>query len=351
MNSLLPPASSPLPAVVAAIALGALALYAVTGGADFGAGLWDRLAFGPRKNEQRAVIEHALAPIWETNHVWLIFVVVVLFSAFPQGFAAVGIALNVPLTLALVGIVLRGSAFVFRQYGQGTAAGARRWGRIFGAGSMMGPFFLGLSLAAVSGGQIRVAADGSVAAPAQAWWGLFPVAVGLFVVALFAFVAAVYLCVEADEAPVRDDFRRRALIAGGLAGLFSLLVWFAAARESSRFATALFGSPWSTSAQLAVACLALAGLAALFLRRFRLARVLVITQVVLVVIGWGLAQHPYVVAPDLTLHNAAAPAATLKVVLGATVLGAALLIPALFWLFRVFKTPDPKLADGPKHGA
>ena len=224
MNSLLPPASSPLPAVVAAIALGALALYAVTGGADFGAGLWDRLAFGPRKNEQRAVIEHALAPIWETNHVWLIFVVVVLFSAFPQGFAAVGIALNVPLTLALVGIVLRGAAFVFRQYGQGTAAGARRWGRIFGAGSMMGPFFLGLSLAAVSGGQIRVAADGSVAAPAQAWWGLFPVAVGLFVVALFAFVAAVYLCVEADEAPVRDDFRRRALI-GRRAGGTLLAAW------------------------------------------------------------------------------------------------------------------------------
>src|SRR3712207_596683 len=123
-----PPASAALVDAVAALALAALCLYAVTGGADFGAGLWDRLAGGPRKAAQRALIERALAPIWETNHVWLIFVVVIAFSAFPAGFAAIGVALGVPLSLALIGIVLRGAAFVFRQYGHGSPADARRWG-------------------------------------------------------------------------------------------------------------------------------------------------------------------------------------------------------------------------------
>ena len=331
-------ATSPaLAQAVAALALAALALYAVTGGADFGAGLWDRFASGPRKAEQRAVIEHALAPIWETNHVWLIFVVVLLFSAFPAAFAAIGTALTVPLTLALVGIVLRGAGFVFRHYGQGTAADNRRWGRIFGGASLIGPFFLGTALAAVTGGRIRVTAEGHVTAPVQAWWGLFPVAVGLFVVALFAFVAGVYLCVEADSQPLRDDFRRRAIGAGLLAGGLSLLVRIAAAGENPRFSRALFQSPWSTAAHAVVAVLALAALGALFSRRFRLARVAAVAQVVAVVVGWGAAQHPFVVAPDLPLLTTAAPAATLIAILCACTAGALVLIPALAWLFHVFK--------------
>jgi cytochrome bd ubiquinol oxidase subunit II len=339
MNGL---ATSPaLAQIVAAVALGTLALYAVTGGADFGAGLWDRLASGPRKQQQRAVIEHALAPIWETNHVWLIFVVVLLFSAFPLAFATIGTALTVPLSLALGGIVLRGAGFVFRHYGESGTPDARRWGRIFGVASVVGPFFLGTSLAAVSGGRIRVAADGQVVAPTQAWWGPFPIAVGLFVVVLFAFVAAVYLCVEAEDPKhdpqLRDDFRVRALGAGGLAGLASLLVRITAGAESPRFAQALFGSPWSTAVQILVAALALGALLSLFARAFRLARVLVIIQVGAVVIGWGLAQHPFVVAPDVTLVGAGAPAATLRVILGACVAGALVLVPSLAWLFRVFK--------------
>jgi cytochrome d ubiquinol oxidase subunit II len=331
-------ATSPLLAqLVAALALAALALYAVTGGADFGAGLWDRFASGPRKAQQRAVIEHALAPIWETNHVWLIFVVVLLFSAFPAAFAAIGTALTVPLTLALVGIVLRGAGFVFRHYGQGTPADNRRWGRIFGGASLIGPFFLATALAAVSGGHIRVAADGQVTAPAQAWWGFFPVAVGLFVVALFAFLAAVYLCVEADTQELRDDFRRRAIGAGLLAGGLSLLVRIAVAGENRRFSRALFESPWSASAQIMVAALALLALGALFTRRFHLARAAAVAQVVAVVVGWGAAQHPFLVAPDLTVVGTGAPAGTLVAILCACAAGALVLIPALAWLFHVFK--------------
>jgi cytochrome d ubiquinol oxidase subunit II len=325
--------------LVAAIALGALVLYAVTGGADFGAGLWDRLASGPRKAEQRQLIEHALAPIWETNHVWLIFVVVLLFSAFPPAFAAIGTALAVPLSLALVGIVLRGAAFVFRQYGRGTVAAATRWGRVFGIGSLLAPLFLGTCLAAVSGGHIQVTPDGHVFAPAVAWCGFFPLSVGFFVLSLFAFLAAVYLATEAESRELRDDFRRRALSAGVVAGLLSLVVRASARRETARFSEALFASPWSTIAEVTVALLGLGALTALFFRRFRLARPLAIAQVAAVVLGWGVAHHPYLIAPDLKLQDAAAPAAVLQVILVAVGFGALILIPSLYWLFRVFKTP------------
>jgi cytochrome d ubiquinol oxidase subunit II len=178
-----------------------------------------------------------------------------------------------------------------------------------------------------------------VTAPVAAWWGGFPIAVGLFVLALFAFVAAVYLCVEAESQPLRDDFRRRAIGAGLTAGGLSLLVRLTAARENARFAEALFASPWSSAAQLLVAALAITALLALWARRFRLARVLAVAQVVTVVVGWGAAQHPFVVAPDLTLLATAAPAATLVVILLACAAGALVLIPALLWLFRVFKLP------------
>lgn len=334
-------ASPLLVAVVAAVALFALVLYAVTGGADFGAGVWDRLAAGPRKAAQRRLIEQALAPIWETNHVWLIFVVVLLFSGFPAGFSAIGVALYAPLSLALLGIVLRGAAFVFRQYGQGGEADARRWGRVFGGASVIAPFFLGTSLAAICGGRISVAGD-VVVAPLASWLGLFPAAVGLFVLALFAYLAAVYLAVEAEDELLKGDFRRRALMAGLVAGGLSLLVRVSAAGEGARLGPALFGSPYALALQAAVAALALAALAALWFRRFRLARVLAVLQVAAVVVGWGVAQYPYLIAPQLTLQATAAPAATLKVVLGATAFGTALLVPALYWLLLVFKLREPR---------
>ena len=226
-----------LPELLALVMLGALVVYALTGGADFGGGLWDLLAPRPRAAEQqRRLIEHALAPVWEANHVWLIFVVVILFSAFPPAFAALTTALHLPLTLMLLGIVLRGSAFVFRQYGGGTGAAARRWGQVFAVASLVAPFFLGTVLAAITE---RDPARSSLSAgrPARRscwsaglswqWTSPFALLVGGFAVALFAYLAAVYLTVEAShlESPAPDlteDFRRRALVAGVVVGAFAL---------------------------------------------------------------------------------------------------------------------------------
>src|SRR5512145_994232 len=132
-----------------------LTFYALLGGADFGGGVWDMFASGSRKRAQRELIAEAIGPVWEANHVWLILVVVLLFTAFPPAFAAMATALHIPLTLMLIGVVLRGSAFTFRSYDRRTDDVQRRWGRVFSMTSLITPILLGVTVGSVSSGRIR----------------------------------------------------------------------------------------------------------------------------------------------------------------------------------------------------
>jgi cytochrome d ubiquinol oxidase subunit II len=213
-----------LPEVVALIMVLALNAYALTGGADFGGGVWDLLARGPGREAQRTLIAEQIAPIWEANHVWLILVVVMLFTAFPAAFAALGIVLHIPLTLMLLGIVARGSSFVFRSYGAHDDASQRRWGRVFAVASVITPL---LSRNDRRGDRLRrrrrrggTRADharrgGSCVRVRlrRSWLAPFPLALGVLALAMFAFLAAVYLGVR--EPALRDAFQRRALWAAG----------------------------------------------------------------------------------------------------------------------------------------
>ena len=311
----------------------ALLVYTLTGGADFGGGVWDLLARGPRAQAQRRVIERALAPVWEANHVWLIFAVVVLFTAFPPAFARLGVDLHVPLTVLLIGIVLRGSSFVFRHYGGG--ADERRWGRVFAVSSLVSPVCLGVVLGAITAG--------------PAWWRPLPLAVGALALTAFAFLAAVYLCVEvegdleavsetedADPALARD-FRRRAVASAAMVALAATAAGLCALASAPRFADRLFGSWWSVPLVGGAALAHAAAVVLVIKRRPRIARAAAAAAVSLLVIGWGLAQAPMLVAPDLTIAAAAAPAATLRVLVPVVVGGTALLVPSLLWLLRVFK--------------
>lgn len=296
--------------------LAALAVYATTGGADFGGGIWDLLASGPRRAEQRRAIESAIAPVWEANHVWLIFVIVVLFTAFPTAFARLGTEFHIPLTLMLIGIVLRGSAFVFRHYG------SHRWGIVFAISSVTAPLFLGCVLGAMTTG--------------HAWTHPFPIAVGVLALATFAFLAAVYLTVE-TTGELRDDFSRRAELTGVLGGLAGAVVAGLAYQLDTRFGRALLGSAWSIPL-VGCALGALAGtLVALRRGAYRLARMAAIAVVVLFVAGWGGAQYPVLIAPDLTILDAASPQRTLELLVPIVVGGAAVLVPSLWYLLRVFK--------------
>ena len=200
---------------IAAILFAGLTLYVLSGGADFGGGVWDILAGGPRRAAQRETIAHAIAPVWEANHVWLVLVIVLLFVAFPRAFAAISIALHIPLVLLLLGIVMRGSAFVFRTYDVRPGPVQRRWTVLFASSSVVSPIMLGVVVGAVSSGTIRVdVATGAVPTDYfSSWLGLYPFAVGGFALALFAFLAAVYLTLESEQRELQDDFRARALAA------------------------------------------------------------------------------------------------------------------------------------------
>jgi cytochrome d ubiquinol oxidase subunit II len=333
-----------VPAVAAEHALGAvilvaLVLYALSGGADYGGGMWDLLASGPRARQQRAAIEHAIGPVWEANHVWLILVIVVLFTAFPPAFAAIMTALHVPMSALLVGIVLRGAAFIFRKYDSDDDAVHRRWSTLFGAASFFTPFVLGLSLGALASGDIRVV-DGHPAAGFFAGWTRpFAAACGLFALDLFAFLAATYLTVDVEAEPeLQEDFRERALASELLLAPAALLTFLLARTGAPAIFTQLT-TWWGPLLAAATSACALVALGALWRRQFRWARAAAIAQVTSILIGWGLAQFPHLIVPDVTLSNAATVASTQRALLTALAAGGVILFPAFAYLFHVFKRP------------
>ena len=332
--------------LVAGCALVALTAYVLLGGADFGGGVWDLLASGPRKGRQRALVAEAIGPIWEANHVWLIIVVVLLFTCFPAAFARLAVTLHIPLSLMLIGIVLRGSAFTFRSHygaGHGEAgdAGAgttERWGRVFAIASAGTPVLLGLCVGALAAGALPVPGRaGFYATFVAPWLTPFGLGVGILTLALFAFLAAVYLTVEARDDDLREDFRRRALGAAAAVfvaafGTLGLALWGA-----PLMGRGLTTAPWAPALHAATGAAAVAAIWALWRRRYRLARVAAAGQVSLILWGWALAQYPYLIPPDLTIRAAAAPRITLVLVLWALAAGALVLFPSLIYLLRVFK--------------
>jgi cytochrome d ubiquinol oxidase subunit II len=323
-------------AAVLALSLNAYVLF---GGADFGGGVWDLLATGPRRHRQREVIAHALGPIWEANHVWLILAIVMTFTCFPPVYARLGTVLHIPLTLMLVGIVLRGSAFTFRTYDSQHDAVQRRWGRIFASASVITPILLGVSIGAVASGRVRGERTGSfVQQYVEPWLTPFAFSVGLLTLVIFAFLAAVFLTLETRDRELCDDFRRRALGAGVALFFASGLVLLLSQSQAPLVMSGLVASAWAIPLHLATGVTAITVLAALWYRRFRLARVGAGLQVSLIFWGWPLAQYPFLVPPDLSVTRAAAPETTLQLVLIILGVGALVLLPSLWYLFQIFKT-------------
>ena len=336
--------------LTAALAMVALILYGVLAGADFGGGIWDAFARGPRRDDQRDAISHAMGPVWEANHVWLIFVIVLLFTGFPSAYAALSEALFVPFHLVLLGIILRGAAFVFRAYSpQGVGApshAGRRWGAVFGLASVITPVLLGMCLGAVSTGNVRV--DGGIVSidGTAPWLRPLSLATGGFALAVCAYLAAVYLVIETDGA-LREDFRRRALLAGTAVVAMSALMLPLLYLHAPHVWRGLLSARAAPVLAVGIVAALLSGWA-LWRRRPRLARLATVVQTACLLAGWGMAQHPYVIYPDVTVYSAAAPEPTLRFVLWSTPFGMALLIPSLLWLFRVFKGPGlARLDDVP----
>lgn len=305
--------------------------YAVFGGADFGAGFWDLTAGGAERGRRpRGLIDRSIGPVWEANHVWLIFALVVAWTAFPTAFAAVMRTLYVPLGLAALGIVLRGSGFAFRKVVVVTAA-QRASGATFAASSVVTPFFFGTAAGAIASGRV----PGGIPSAALATWTT-PAALftGVLAVLICAYLAAVFLTAEARKRHAVDleaYFRRRAQVSSAVAGAVAVVGLLLVRADARHLYHRLLGP-----ALPFVALSVLAGLAVLVLIRRadpRVLRVLAAATVASLVAGWGVAQYPYLLGDHLTLAEAAGPGATLAVVLGVFVVATLLIVPSLGWLY------------------
>jgi cytochrome d ubiquinol oxidase subunit II len=314
----------------------ALIAYAVFGGADFGAGVWEVFVSGQTAKEEHALVDGALGPVWETNHVWLIFLVVGLFSGFPGAFATLVTVLFFPLTLALIGTVLRGSAFVFRTHGLRQTASI--WSRVFAISSAITPFFLGAAAAAVASGHIQDVGPKTPANLGSLWLTPFAITIGILAVALCATVAAIFLTVEATNANKPNLvklFRRRGIIAGAITAVLG----------AAGLAQAPFEAPLLWQGMLAHALpiviatmiIGLGAAVALFFGYYRIARALIIAEAAFMLGSWGVSQIPYIIPPKLTVDAAASTSSTQLLLLIGIIIGMAIIIPSILLLFYLFK--------------
>lgn len=320
----------PFETLVASLIMASLTAYVVLGGADFGGGVWDALAGGASAQAQRAAIARAMGPVWEVNHVWLIFVIVGTWTAFPTAFAAMFTLLAVPLTVALAGIVLRGSAFALREKVADLGHPRFGLGPLFGAASIVTPIVLGAAVGALACGHA-----GEPVAATSAWLQPFSLAVGAFALCMCALLAAVFLTLE-TEGDLREVFRTRAIAAWMATAIVGVVALGAARSGAPRLFSALLGGE-ATPLFVAALVVGLGTLAMLWARRYAIARACAVAQVTLVLWTWALGQYPYIVVPTLTIAQAAAPANTMRAFFAIALIGLAILVPSLWYLFAVFK--------------
>jgi cytochrome d ubiquinol oxidase subunit II len=319
---------------VAVVLFAAVTMYAVFGGADFGAGFWDLIAGGSDRGERpRAVIDHSIGPVWEANHVWLIFTLVVLWSAFSEAFASIMLTLFVPLTLAALGIVLRGSSFAFRKAVFHTRD-RRNFGAAFAVSSVLVPFFMGVVAGAIASG--RVPAGGKAGDPWSSWINPTSILGGVLAVTMCACLASTYLVWDAhrlDSSQMVEYFRRRAVTAAVAAGVVAFAGIFVLHADAKYVFHGL-----TSRALPCVIVSAVCGAGSLLLlarRSPRGARLLAIGAVASIVIGWGVAQWPYMLPTSLTVSDAAAPSGTLAAILVVFGVAAAVIVPALALLYTL----------------
>jgi cytochrome d ubiquinol oxidase subunit II len=319
-------------AVAVAMFAGVL-IYAILGGADFGSGFWDLTAGDARRGGAiRALIDHSIGPVWEANHVWLIYVLVFWWTGFPRTFAAVTTTLYVPLALALLGIVLRGAGFAFRKFAE-TLRQAQIFGAVFATSSVVTPFFLGTAVGSVASGRVPAGGHGD---PWSSWLNVTSIAGGIVAVGACAFLAGVFLTADAERSghtPLAEHLRTRTLIMGVVTGAVVLAALFPLRHDARTLARGLQGK-----ASWLVVLSAAAGSATLWLlyrRSYPRARFTAVAAVAAVIAGWGFAQYPWLLVDQVKIADAAGAHATLVGLLVVVALAAFVVLPAfgyLLWL-------------------
>ncbi len=318
----------------------ALFIYTIFGGADFGAGMLELFATGESGPRQETLIDASIGPVWESNHVWLIFLQVVFFTAFPPAFAAINVVLFIPLLLAVIGIVLRGSSFVFKTHGSiQRNRNVRILSRTFSVASAMTPFFLALAAAAIASGVIVIQNQSQVVTNTGSdWLTPFTLTIGAMALTLCVTISAIYLTVEATsrgETELAEAFRLRGLIALALTAALGLLGLILSPSE----APSLWHGMLDKAIPIVIVTMlvGVAAAAALWYRRYGWARILIVAEAALLLLSWGVSQYPYIIPPDVTAANASSPLETQQFLLVGIIIALIIVIPSLWFLFYVFK--------------
>jgi cytochrome d ubiquinol oxidase subunit II len=327
-----------LPVFVATAMFAGVALYAVLGGADFGSGFWDLTAGNARRGGAvRALVDHSIGPVWEANHVWLIYVLVYWWTAFPRTFAAVTTTLYLPLALALLGIVLRGAGFAFRKYSSSMRQ-AQIFGVVFATSSILTPFFLGAVVGAVAGGRVPAGGYGD---PWTSWVNPTALTAGALAVGICSFLAGVFLTADAahvGDHALSDRLRRGSIAVAAVTGAIVLAALIPVRHDAPTLSDGLLGR--GLALVITSVVFGVITLWALARRRFILARVAAVGAVVAVVAGWGLAQYPWLLVDQVTIQDAAGARATLQALLIVTALAAVLVVPPLVFLLWLTQQPE-----------
>jgi cytochrome d ubiquinol oxidase subunit II len=324
--------------LAAALLFFGVVAYAILGGADFGSGVWDLLAGDARAGAHvRAQIDRSIGPVWEANHVWLIYVLVFLWTAFPTAFGAIMSTLFVPWLLVGFGIVLRGGAFAFRKF-SGSVREARMHGIVFATSSVVTPFFLGMIAGAIASGRVPAEGTGDTW---RSWTGPTSWVGGTLAVLTVSFLAATFLAADAERGgrdDLADDIGGKAFWAGLVTGVAALAAAVAIELDAETLASGLHGR-----GLVLVVLSGVAGLASLVLlrrRRWAVARLTAVAAVAAIVVGWGVAQYPDILVDELTIDAAAGARPTLIGLVIVFLVAAVTAVPALVWLFVLVNQDD-----------
>lgn len=319
-----------------------LMLYVILGGADYGAGILELLPAGKFRNEQKEVVNSAMGPVWEANHMWLIILVVILFMGFPSIFTTLMTSLHLPMVALLIGIVIRGSVFTFRHYDAIQEPKTQRiytWA--FGLSSLWTSLWLGIIAGSLYRGLINPEARDFVSAYITPWWGVFPLAMGFFVVAIFSFLASIYLVGETHDRDLQSLFKRRAFVSNCLVVLTGALVFAASKWEGGDLLEEFVTHPFTLFCMLAATALFALLWLVIRTRSSNLwLRVVAAGQCALILSGWFMLHAPDALTTPLgefSFYEHAAPDPTLWQLNLALLVGSLLIFPSLFFLLRVFK--------------
>lgn len=328
--------------IVIAFLFLAIVLYFLLGGADFGAGIIELFTSDRNKDRTRKTMYHAIGPIWEANHMWLIITVVILFVGFPEIYSSMCTYLHIPLLIMLLGITARGTAFAFRNYDAVKDDKTQGfYNRIFVYSSFVTPLFLGIIAGSAISRQIDLQATSFMSAYIYSWLNWFSVTVGLFTVALSGYLAAVYLIGETADINERARFVRKARIMNVLVVIFGGLVFIAAGIENIPLANWIFGNVVSLTAVISAAISLLALWLLIYYGKKKIVRVFAAFQVTMILLSVGYTHFPNLVmvkgGQNLSLLANHAPDKTIEDLGLGLLIGSLLILPSLFYLFYSFQ--------------